>query len=345
MDTTTLVRTARNGQVPLLLALSRSLITPAYRAAFLTTAASRGVLSRLAVRPCDPDTLAAALGVTGDVGLLRDWLDIGVRLGDLAWGDGAYRLRSRLARALARPGSEAAAAALDEVVRFHLPVLMEAPSLLRDGRRLSLDSQDGAVIARSSLVLRPFVEEAVRWVLDRRSAVRMLEVGCGSGTYVRYAASLNPRLTAVALDMQADVAELAAANLAGWGLTDRVEVRHGDLRALDLQPQFDLVTMHNTIYYVPVADRAKVLERARSLLAPGGTLLLTTTCRGGGGTVGGDVLNLWFEYADFGGPLPREDELVGQLTAAGFTGIRSRRLIPGGQVLAFAGTNPPATRP
>lgn len=340
MNTTTLSKVVRDGQIPLLLALSRRLATPVYRATFLSSAARHGVLRMLAVRPCDLDTLARGLDVRTEAELLRGWLDIGVQLGDLDWDDSCYRLRSRTAKALGRADRDAVAAALEEVVRFHVPLLLDAPSMLRNGQRLSLSDQDGAVIARSTRILQPFVEEAIGLVLDRTAPVRLLEVGCGSGVYVRHAAALNPRLTALAIDLQPEVAATAAVNMAEWGLADRVETRQADLRTLDIEPQFDLVTLHNAIYYFPPAERTKVLERARSLLAPGGTLLLTTSCRGG--SVELAMLDLWFSYAEFGGPLPVQDELTAQLADAGFVGVRSHRLIPGEQFRAFIGTNPTA---
>ena len=339
MDFLTLGKIVKDRQVPLLLSLTRNFVTPMYRASFLASAASSGVLACLAVRPCDLDTLAARLGATGDPRLLSAWLDLGVRLGDLGWDDGCYKLRSRTAKALARKRNDAVTAALEEVVRFHLPVVAGAPGMLRDGRRLSIEDQDGAVIARSTRVIQPFVEEAITRTLVRNTPVRLLEVGCGSGTYVRYAAGLNPRLTALAIDLQQDVADEAAKNMAEWGLGDRVETRQGDLRDLDLEPQFDLVTLHNNIYYIPEAERVAALARARSLLAPGGRLLLTTSCQGG--SAGIEVLNLWFEYADFGGPLPVEHELVAQIEEAGFRDVQARRLIPGEQFRAFTGTNAP----
>jgi SAM-dependent methyltransferase len=337
MKVATLAKLAGGRQVPLLLSLSRGLVAPLYRAAFLAAASSNGVLKRLAVRPCDLDTLAAALDVREDRHLLRAWLQIGVRLGELGFDDGCYELRGRAAKALGRPRNDTVAAALEEVARFHLPVLLHAPAMAHTGRRLTLQDQDGEVIARSTRIVQPFVEEAVDLVLDRTQPRRLLEVGCGSGVYVRHAARLNPRLTALAIDLQDDVAATAAANMAEWGLDDRVEVRRADVRDLDTEPVFDLVTMHNNIYYFPAEERVKVLERVRSLLAPGGRLLLTTPCRGG--AVGMEVLDLWFECADFGGPLPHAAELAAQMASAGFTGVRERRLIPGEQFRAFVGTN------
>ncbi|MEE1942548.1 class I SAM-dependent methyltransferase [Streptomyces sp. TRM 70361] len=339
----TVAKVLGDRRTPLLLALSKGLITPLYRAAFLASAAGAGILRPLATRPCDLDTLAERLEIEGgDRQLLRAWLDIGVQLGEFDRREGCYRLRSTAAKTLARADNDAVAAALEEVMRFHLPVLLDGPRMLREGRRFSLGDQDGSVIARSSLVVRSFVEEAVERTLDTTTPVHLLEIGCGSGVYVRHAARLNPRLTALAIDLQPEVADRAAKNMAAWGLAERVETRQGDLRTLDLQPRFDLVTLHNNIYYFAPEERVEVLERARALLAPGGRLLLTTSCRGG--HIGLEVLNLWFTYADFGGPLPREDELTDQLERAGFTDVRADRIVPGEQFHAFTGTNPPAAQ-
>lgn len=336
-----LARVVGTRQVPLLLSLSKNLATPVYRAAFLTAAAQHGVLRSLAQAPATAGELAAELGLDGAADRLGTWLDMGVRLRDLDRHRGHYRLGSRVAKALARPANDAVAAALEEVVCFHFPVLLQAPGMLREGRRLSLSDQDGTVIARSSRIVQPFIEEAIARTLDRTMPVRLLEIGCGSGIYVRYAASLNPRLTALAIDLQEEVAAEAAANMERWGLADRVHTRQGDLRELALQPQFDLATMHNNIYYFPEDERTLALERARALLAPGGRLLLTTSCQGG--NAGLQALNLWFENADFGGPLPEERELVRQMEQAGFTDIEVTRIIPGEQFRAFVGTNPRAT--
>ncbi len=44
--------------------------------------------------------------------------------------------------------------------------------------------------------------------LDR--PIRLLEVGCGSGAHIRTAAHLNPRLTAVGLELQEPAADRRA---------------------------------------------------------------------------------------------------------------------------------------
>lgn len=333
---TTMAKVAATPQVPLMLALSKKFVTPVYRAAFLTAASSSGMLRWLAIRPCDVDSLAAQLEVQ-DKRRLKLWLDAGVRLGEFYERFGCYGLKSRSAKLLSRTKHDAIAAGLEEVLRYHVPALLNGPQMLRGGTRFSMDDQDGTVIARSTRVVQPLVEQAVAGVLDRKEAVRLLEIGCGTGIYVKYAAELNPRLTALAIDLQDDVVDLAASNFAQWKLGDRVQVRQGDLRTLELEPTFDLITMHNNIYYFAESERVQIFQRVRSMLAPGGRFLLTSSCQGG--HVSLDMLNLWLEYADFGGPLPRAELTVQQFAEAGFSDIQAGRVVVGEQFRAFVGTN------
>ena len=79
--------------------------------------------------------------------------------------------------------------------------------------------------------------------------MRLLEVGCGSGTYIRYATDRNSELTALGLELQPQVADMARRNLAAWGLSDRAEIETGDIRERKPTPVFDLVTLHNNLYY------------------------------------------------------------------------------------------------
>lgn len=332
---TTLAKVATQPQVPLMLALSKRFVNPVYRAAFLTAASSSGMLHWLAVRPCDVESLAAQLQIS-DKRLLKLWLDAGVRLGDFYERYGCYGLKSRSAKLLSRARHDAIAAGLEEVLRYHVPALLNGPQMLREGDRFSMSDQNGAVIARSTRVVQPLVEQAVAGVLDRKSAVRLLEIGCGTGIYVKYAAERNPRLTALAVDLQDDVVELATRNMRDWQLQDRVEVRQADLRDLQLEPVFDLITMHNNIYYFPDSERVEILRKVRGMLAPGGKFLLTSSCQGG--HVSLDMLNLWLEYADFGGPLPQADRMVEQFAQAGFSDVRAGRVVPGEQFRAFVGS-------
>ena len=101
------------------------------------------------------------------------------------------------------------------------------------------------------------------------------------GVYLRYAAMRNPSLTALGLELQQTVAEIARTNLRNWGFQDRVRVEDGDFRTKAIGEKFNIATLYNNIYYFPVEERVALLQRVRNFLRPGGYLLLTTCCQGG----------------------------------------------------------------
>jgi SAM-dependent methyltransferase len=335
MRAKTLTELWHRGQLRLLLRATR-LATPYYRVAWLAAASRAGLLKRLADGALPLDRLADdfAPGADDSDGL-RSWLDLGVRLRELTHRDGAYALRGFLARKLADPDNDAIAAILEEVATLHHRLLLETPERLRSGRRFTMDDQDGVLIARSSRVIEPFVQEAIDDVLAPRGVVRLLEVGAGTGTHIRYAAGRNPQLTALGLELQPQVADLANQNLRDWGLAARASVDKGDVRDRTPQASFDLVTLHNNIYYFAVDERPALLRHLRGFLAPGGRLLLTSGCAGGSPAM--QALDIWSANTEGCGRLPEVPELEAQLREASFGDVRSRRLMPGESYVAFQG--------
>jgi SAM-dependent methyltransferase len=326
----------RSGQVGLLLSLPR-LLPPYYRVCFLGTAAATGLLRRLAAGPAPLDRLAAELaGDPAGLDALEAWLDFGVSLGALRRGPAGYALRGRLARALADAVHDPAAALFEEVATLHHRWITEAPLRLREARPFSLDDLSSDLVARSSRSVEPFVREAVEEAVPVGGPVRLLEIGCGSAVHIRSAAERNPALTALGLDLAPDVVTLARENIRAWGLADRVQVEEADVRRRTPDGGFDLVTLHNNIYYFPVDQRPALLAHVRGFLRPGGRLLLTTACRGGSPTT--EILNLWAALTAGCGRLPEREEMAAQLRGSGFAAVRARRLIPGERFYAFQAT-------
>ena len=326
----------RRGELGVLLATSR-LARSYYRTAFLGAGVASGVLGILAGGPVSREELAGRLGVpAGGRDGLEAWLRLGVWLGELEAGPRGWRLRGRLARRLADPAHDAAAAMMQEIATLHGRLIVETPWRLHDGRPFTLGDQDGRLVARSSRLLEPILGEAVEAVVPARGRCRLLEIGCGSGVYLRHAARRNPELTALGLELQPDVAAMARENVARWGLADRIAIEAGDVRRRVAEPGFDVATLHNNIYYFPIDERVSLLRHVRGFLVPGGRLVVTTLCLGPGVAV--DVLNLWGAMTAGCGRLPAPEEMVSQLGAAGFETAAPWRMIPRDSFYAFVGT-------
>lgn len=327
-----LLRLLRDGRLNALRGVGAKLAS-FYKLTFLAAAGEAGLLARLAAAPATFDALAEMLGAAGQGReALEAWLQMGIRLRLLRLTPGGYELRG-LAATLARPANDSALALVEEVVGLHHKLITGTLPKIRRGELWNLDDQDGELIARSSRVLEAFQEEVIRRTFPAQGAVRLLEIGCGSGIYLRCAANGNPSLTAVGVELQPAVADVARANLHSWDLESRVTVEDGDIRAKTPAEPFDIATLYNNIYYFPVDERVALLAHIAKFLKPGGFLLLMTCCQGG--SLGVEALNLWGAATRGAGRLPSEDEMVSQLRQAGYGTVKTMSLLPGDRFLAF----------
>jgi SAM-dependent methyltransferase len=151
---------------------------------------------------------------------------------------------------------------------------------------------------------------------------RVLEVGCGSGRFLRAVAALRPGLVPVGCDLSRAALERLAAE------APEIETRlvePGRLPAADAE--FDALLALDVLEHLEDPDA--MLAEMRRVLAPGGLLHLCVPCEG-------DALSPWRwlpgqrgEHAlkrRFGGHLQRfrRRELLARLEAAGFARLRVR---------------------
>lgn len=332
-----IVESIRNKQLFLFLGLSR-MLTPFYRLSYVSSLINYGFLEILAERPVSLDELSQLYGIGNEHRAgLESWLQVGICLKELELQGETYRLKGISAQ-LSRAENDAFVAIVQEVTSLHHKLIMETPQKLRKGELWTLDDQDGEVVARSSRVLEPFQREAIEAVFPTRKPAHLLEVGPGSGIYIKYAAIRNPHLTALGLELQPSVVEMARRNMESWQLQDRVKIECGDIREQTFGRQFDIVTLYNNIYYFSVPERGALLEHIRTFLKPGGFLVLTTACQGGQAMT--EVLSLWGATTQGCDRLPYPDELVKQMRAAGFVNVRAKNLVPGDSFYMFIGYCP-----
>src|SRR3954470_10783377 len=100
---------------------------------------------------------------------------------------------------------------------------------------------------------------------------RLLDVGCGWGSMAMHAAG-RYGATVVGITLSEEQARLARKRVAEAGLTDRVEIRVQDYRAVDDDP-FDAISSVGMAEHVGHAELPRYAARLHDLLRPGGRLL------------------------------------------------------------------------
>jgi len=106
-----------------------------------------------------------------------------------------------------------------------------------------------------------------------RGAATVLELGCGAGRLFPVLAGSDRRV--VGLELDRALLARAQAAVGAWGLTDRVELVHGDMRTVALQRRFDRVVLpFNGLWCLPGRDAMlEALTNAARHLTPGGRVV------------------------------------------------------------------------
>ena len=324
-----------SGQATLALRVLRT-CNEFYRACFVSTAISNGIYENFRDGPMQLDQLCEGLDSEFSREGLEAWLNLGVSLGELKLSVNGYTLKGRLSRKLSKDSNDAYQALLQEIVENHYPYIIHTPSMLKEQKTFPFDESIGQLIARSSRISEPFIIDALESTLPTKGAFRLLEVGCGSGIYIKHACKHNRALSAVGLELQSSVADFAQNNIRTWGLDERVIIEHCNIWEYPVIEAFDLVTLHQNIYYFPVKKRVDLAKHLSQYIKPGGRLMMTTACQGGNPAL--QTLNIWVSITDGYGPLPHREQLCSRLEEAGFCNVHSKRLLPGESFYAFFGT-------
>jgi 4-hydroxy-2,2'-bipyrrole-5-carbaldehyde O-methyltransferase len=300
---------------------------PFVRLHFLAVATDLGLLEELRHRPAAIGRLGARLAI-GDPALLEAFLRLGAALGVLRCRAGRWSLRGRRSKALAMPEANTMRAMVQEALRYDAAVYIGLGAHLRGAPPGDYLRTTGAVVAEASRLVEPVLAPLLRSLVAERRPRRVLDVGCGTGIYLVHAAAAGgPQLTGLGVDLDAAVVDLARQRLADAGLAERFDVRHVDIRAIQLPAaSFDLVLLFQNIYYFAEDQRPDLLRRLHGLLAPGGALVVASLFAGG--SLAAAHYDLLFRATAGCGPLPRRQQLDRQLHDAGFTSTRWVQLIP-----------------
>ena len=131
-----------------------------------------------------------------------------------------------------------------------------------------------AIFSRGAKTLEEAQETKLELVctkLDLQEGQRVLEVGCGWGSFAVHAAERH-RVTVVGITLSEAQAELARQRVAERGLSDRVEIRVQDYRATDDGP-FDAVASIGMVEHVGSNQIDLYARQLARLVKPGGRVL------------------------------------------------------------------------
>ncbi|HEY3357316.1 MAG TPA: methyltransferase [Polyangia bacterium] len=189
-----------------------------------------------------------------------------------------------------------------------------------------------AAMHRNAALRAPLVVRAV----GPGGALRLLDVGGGSGAYAIAFAQASPSLRAEIFDLPT-VTPIARGHIAAAGLADRVTTRDGDLRQDDLGGGHDLVLISAICHMLDPAQNQDLLRRVHAALQPGGRVVIQDHVLDADRTSprAGALFAVNMLVGTQAGGTYSEDEYTAWLTGAGFTDVRRVKL-PGPSDLMIA---------
>jgi cyclopropane-fatty-acyl-phospholipid synthase len=155
-------------------------------------------------------------------------------------------------------------------VRYHYDVGNEFFALFLDASM----TYSCAIFSRGALTLEEAQRhklELVATKLDLKAGQRLLDVGCGWGSFAIHAATHHD-VSVVGITLSKSQAELARRRVAEAGVSDRVEIRFADYRDLADGP-YDAIASIGMVEHVGEAQIDRYASTLARLLAPGGRLL------------------------------------------------------------------------
>lgn len=226
-------------------------------------------------RPLAAEALAAKVGLAED--LVRSWLIACERIDLVRAGREGHELADLTRFLLDSPEAPALRALLDQVALGWGARFQELPQLLKGAARPRFGSpEETRRIAAASRVVEKRALAALARIPGTSRARRVLDIGCGHGTYLAGFLARFRDAQGVGVELDPVVAEDARRTLREAEVWRRGEIRVGDFMSAELPIGFDLILLNNNLHYFAPAEHAALFRRAFAKLAPGGVLAIQT---------------------------------------------------------------------
>jgi SAM-dependent methyltransferase len=272
--------------------------------------------------------LAAHTGSAHD-DQLEAFLAVGVELHEIRVRDGRYALRGRRAKAIAA-GDRVLAAHYRSILDYQVGPYADVAALVRGDGGEGRDDLDvhAEVIAEVSRAAAPFVVPFLDSIVTELRPARALDVGCGTGVYVRAMLEADRTVHVDGIDLASSVVARSRELLAESGYEERVDLHVGDVRpwARETDARFGLISMLNNIYYFDPDERVALYRQLGRLLIDGGELVIVTMIRPG--SIASAHLHFMLTVQAGSSALPSAGTVETDLRAAGFEVRHARVLVP-----------------
>jgi 2-polyprenyl-3-methyl-5-hydroxy-6-metoxy-1,4-benzoquinol methylase len=301
---------------------------------FLYAAIESGLLEALRM-PCSRIDLQERLGSKRPE-ILAALLKVGVAVKELNYKNGQYRIKGKRSRAMIGEHGDMLSAIVQANVTYYNSAYRQAADRMQ-GASLGEDLNDvGDIVARFSKLSDPVMQSFFSDILKRRNGMHILDIGCGSGLFLKTAHSHNPDITGIGIDVDIDAANQAIRNMRTWGLEDKFSIIKGDFRSYTPDTKaFDLISLINVVYYFSENERSAIFSNLRSKLASGGSLAIVMNMQGKDKDAAAANLNLVNASLKGVTLLPDPEKLRQQLLDSGFKDVQVSGLMPGSSFIGM----------
>jgi len=261
--------------------------------------------------------------------MLDALLGVGLSLKELKLKNGVYRIKGKRSKSLKK--TDAFRALVQANVTYYATAYRNFSDRLRGGPKGTELDEAGGIVSRLSALGEPLVKVFAKGMVSGGDIVRILEVGCGEGIYLKAAYDANRNAEGIGIDVDPTVVEQAQRNIAAWGIGDRFSVVCGDIfePPPEITGKFDLITLYNIVYYFDERPRMALFVILKDMLNKGGQLVITSSTYEPGGDLFSANLNMSTSSSEGFTPLPTIDDLMLQLMRVGYSHVEAKRIMRG----------------
>ncbi|MFC1950935.1 class I SAM-dependent methyltransferase [Chloroflexota bacterium] len=297
------------------------------RVHYLYAAIDSGLLDAL---PASRDELISRLDVSR-LEMLDALLNVGLSIKELKVKRNVYSIKGKRSKSMLGRSSDVLRALVEANVTYYASSYRNFNERMRGATKGDELKVSGDVIARLSELGAPLIRLFVKDLVKGGDVVRILEVGCGEGIYLKAAYDANPNATGIGVDIDPDVVDHAKRNIKNWVISDRFSVICGDIfnPPPELSGKYDLITLYNIVYYFDEKMRMALFSLLKEMLARGGALAITSSTYDPGSDVFSANLNMATSSMQGLSPLPGVDDLMLQLMRVGFGNVKAERIMRG----------------